>query len=94
MEIISQEEAIEKIHNCANSLIELQLQKKAIDEEIKELKQSWKEDGVAVGKVMRCANNIKRRAKMTEADKFEEDMITDALESSEQFMSNIAILNS
>lgn len=93
MEILNQEEAVQKITDYAIELHELQLQKKAIDDEIKEMKQSWKEEGVNVSKVTKVLNKIKAMAKMTEADIFEEQLIEEKLAANETIQNNVAALN-
>lgn len=93
MEIRSSEEVLENIMSCANELLAIQLQKKGLDEDIKALKQTWKEEGVAVGKVTKVLGKLKARAKMTESDKLEEDIIEEKLAGNEDIQDSIAMLN-
>ena len=93
MEIRSSEEVLENIMSCANELLAIQLQKKGLDEDIKALKQTWKEEGVAVGKVTKVLSKLKARAKMTESDKLEEDIIEEKLAGNEDIQDSIAMLN-
>ena len=93
MEIKSSEDVLEQIVGFANEVLVLQLQKKALDEEIKSMKQDWKEAGVAVGKVTKVLNRIKARAKMNEADLMEEDILEEKLETNDEIQDKIAQLN-
>jgi len=93
VEYKSTEEVFTEIKDFALELFELQLKKKGIDEEIKELKTSWKEEGVAVGKVTKVINQLKARAKMSEADKLEEDIIFEKLEADDTIQNKIAMMN-
>ena len=93
MKTITTEEAIENIVGYAQRILNLQLQKKAIDKDIKAVKDEFKEEGVAVGKVTKVLTKLKAKAKMSEADKFEEDLIEDALEKNEDVQNSIAELN-
>lgn len=93
MEIRTQDEAVENIINFAKDLQRLQMQKKQIDDEIKDMKQTWKEEGVAVGKVAKVLNKLKAMAKQSEADRFEEEIIEEKLAANEAIQNNIAVLN-
>jgi uncharacterized protein (UPF0335 family) len=94
MEIKSTDDVFEQIFEYADTLHRLQIAKKEIDIEIKNLKQHWKENGVAVGKVAKVLNKIKARAKLSEADRLEEDILYEKLESNEKIQDNISVLNS
>jgi uncharacterized protein (UPF0335 family) len=93
MEIRTPEEAIENIMNYARALLELQQQKKNIDDDIKELKQNFKEEGVAVGKVTKVLNKIKSEMKQSESDKVEEEIIKEHLEREDFIQTSLAVLN-
>jgi len=93
MEIRSSEDAMENIIRYARAINDLQIAKKAIDDDIKQIKQDYKEEGVAVGKVTKVLNQIKARAKMNESDKLEEDILYEKLEADEGVQNDIAILN-
>lgn len=79
MEIRSQEEVLVKIEDCAREILKLQSAKKKIDEEIKEIKQAYKEDGIAVGLVNKAINEIKKMKKQNASEQFELDIIIDRL---------------
>ncbi len=93
MGIRSSEEVMAVIHDYAVEILDKQIQKKAIDTEISEIKQDAKEDGIAIGKVMKVLNKIKARAKMSEADKMEEDILEEKIEADETIQEKIALLN-
>jgi len=85
----NQDEMVEKIYGYASDLIKLQLDKKAIDEQIKELKADYKEEGIAVGVVTSVVSKLKARAKKNDADIVEEDIITEKLESNQNIQDQI-----
>ena len=93
MEIKTTEETMKDIKDFARNLQRLQLQKKVIDDEIKDMKQTWKENGVAVGKVTKVLNRIKALQKQTEADKFEEALLEEQLSQDVDIQDQIAQLN-
>lgn len=92
MEIRTTEEAKENILAFANALVDLQLRKKEIDEDIKTLKENFKEDGVAVGVVQKVINMIKADKKKSDSELFELETIKAWLESDKDFDSNIGNL--
>jgi len=79
MEIRTTEEARTNIVNFTKRLLDLQKQKKAIDEDVKALKEEFKEEGVPVGIVSSVINKIKREKKKTDSERFEEDAIQEWL---------------
>jgi len=81
MEIRSTEEARQNVEQFVSDFIELLEQKKSIDDEIKVLKNSYKEEGVPVGVVVKVINKIKRLKKQSETEKTEEEIIQEWLES-------------
>jgi uncharacterized protein (UPF0335 family) len=92
MEIRSQDEVMENIKSYAIALIEKQLEKKQLDEDIKTIKDNFKEEGVPVSLVTKVMNKIKAKMKQSEADALEEDIIMEKLEADEDIQSNIAAL--
>lgn len=92
MEIRSQEDVKQNIVDFANRFLSLQLQKKAIDEEIADLKAEFKENGVPVGIVTKCINSIKSKKKKTESEIFELETIEAWLESDKGVDQNITEL--
>jgi len=92
MAVRRSDEIMENSKAFAKELQGLMLQKKAIDEEIKELKDNYKEDGVAVGVVTKALNKIKAAQKQSEAESMEESIIMEGLEADDDIMSNIATL--
>jgi hypothetical protein len=93
MQIRSTEEVFEEIERCARAMLDLQLQKKAIDQELKELKQSFKEEGVPVTKVIKVLNRLKAKMKQNDADRLEEEIIEERLESNNDVQDMISQLN-
>lgn len=92
MEIRSQEDVKRNIVDFANRFLSLQLQKKAIDEEIADLKAEFKENGVPVSIVTKCINSIKSKKKKTESEIFELETIEAWLESDKGVDQNITEL--
>lgn len=84
MEIRSTEESKEIIQNFSKELLKLMAHKKSIDEEIKEMKANYKEDGVPVGLVSKVLNRIKTKKKKSPSEQTEENIIEDWLESSKE----------
>lgn len=79
MEIRTSEEARTNIVNFTKRFLNLQQQKKAIDTDIKALKDEFKEEGVPVSIVAAVINKIKRDKKKTDSERFEEDTIQEWL---------------
>lgn len=75
------EESNQNIKDYVTELLEFQMRKKEIDEEIKALKQEYKDRGVAVSVVTTCVNKIKAQKKKTDSERFEEEMLIEMLES-------------
>lgn len=92
MVIKTQDEMIENIKSFVGEYQALLLQKKEIDESIKELKDNYKEDGVPVGVVSKVLNKIKAQLKMSESDRLEEEIIMEKLEADENILVNIEAL--
>lgn len=94
MEIRTSEEARANIEQFAKRYIELLKQKKALDEDMKALKDEYKEEGVPVGIVTSALNKIKAEKKKSDAQRFEEETIKDWLETNADIDDEIGMLNS
>lgn len=81
MEIRTSEEARQNIESFSKRYLELLMQKKALDSDIKALKQEFNEEGVPTGKVASALNKIKAEKKKSDAELFEEETIKEWLES-------------
>ena len=92
MEIRTTEEARANIENFTKRLIELMKQKKAIDQDIKALKDEFKEEGVPVGIVSSVLNKIKSKKKKSDSERFEEETIQEWLEANPEIDSSIGEL--
>ena len=92
MEIRTGEEVRENIENFTKEYLKLLLQKKMIDEEIKDVKNNYKEDGVPVSIVCKVLNKIKSSKKKTDSEKHEEDIIADWLETNKDIDNDISTL--
>ena len=80
MEIRSTEEARENIESYTKRFLELQKQKKSIDQDIKALKDEFKEEGVPVSVVNAVINKIKAEKKKTDSELFEIETIKEWLQ--------------
>lgn len=80
------------IESFAKRLLNLEHQKKALQEDIKALKDEFKEEGVAVGIVTRVINQIKREKKQSEGEQHEEIVIKDWLTSNKEIDNEIGSL--
>lgn len=85
-------EAKRNIENYAKRLLNLEQQKKIIQEDIKALKLEFKEEGVPVGVVSRVINQLKREKKQTESELHEEIVIKDWLSSNAEIDDEIGAL--
>lgn len=92
MEIRTVEEAKENVENFTKEYLKLLLHKKTIDEEIKEIKNNYKEDGVPVSVVCKVINKIKSAKKKTDSEMHEEDIIAEWLESNKDIDDSISTL--
>jgi len=81
MELRSTEEARENSVQFATRLLSLLAEKKEIDDNIKALKEEFKEEGVAVAIVAKCVNKIKADKKMDADMKYEIEVVGEWLES-------------
>lgn len=94
MEIRSTEEARENIEKFTKAYINLLKEKKKIDADIKQLKNDYKEDGVAVQIVCKVFNKLKSNKKKTASQLFEEECIETWLSENADIDNEIGILNS
>lgn len=85
-------ETKQNIENYAKRLLNLEHQKKIIQEDIKALKLEFKEEGVPVGVVSRVINQLKREKKQTEGELHEEIVIKDWLSSNTEIDDEIGSL--
>lgn len=92
MEIRSTEEARRNIEDFTRRFLNLQKQKKQIDEDIKALKQEFKEEGVPVNIVVAVINKIKQRKKKSDLEILEEETIKEWLESNKDIDDEIGEL--
>jgi len=81
MEIKSSDDAKKNIIEFSSRLLNLLKDRKSIDEDIKALKQEFKEEGVPVGVVNKMINKIKAEAKQSTTEIFEQETIKEWLES-------------
>jgi len=92
MEIRTTDETMEKVYEFSERLIEMQLQKKAIDAEIKDLKDEYKEEGIAVSLVTKIVNKMKAQLKKTPGEVLEEDILTEKMEANEKLKDMVSSL--
>lgn len=92
MEIRSTEEVMESSYEFALAIIEKQIQIKSIQEEIKEIKENYKEQGIAVSTVNRVINTLKTKAKKDDSELLEEQIILEKMEANQKIQEQIAIL--
>lgn len=85
-------ETKQNIENYAKRLLNLEHQKKIIQEDIKALKLEYKEEGVPVSVVSRVINQLKREKKQTESELHEEIVIKDWLSSNTEIDDEIGSL--
>lgn len=92
MEIRTTEEARANIEEFTKRFLNLQMQKKALDQDIKALKEEFKEEGVPVGIVASVINKIKAQKKKSDSEIFEEDTIKEWLETNTDIDNEIGAL--
>lgn len=92
MELRSSNEIKSNIESFTDRLLNLLSEKKELDEQIKDLKQEFKEEGVPVGIVVSVLNKIKAEKKKTDSERFEEDTIKEWLLSNHDIDSKIGTL--
>lgn len=93
MEIRPVDEVMETAFEFAEKLIGLQLQKKGIDAEIKDLKLDYKEEGIAVSLVTKIVGKMKAEMKKTSGELLEEDILTEKMNANENLKDQISALN-
>lgn len=74
------QELQQQVKDFVKSLVNLEMQKAVIQEDIKALKDDYKEEGVPVSTVTRVLNDIKKNLKKKDSEKFEEEIIKEWLE--------------
>jgi len=87
------DEARCNVEEYTKRLVKLMMNKKEIDNDIKALKQDFKEEGVPVAIVTRIVNKIKASKKKTDTELFEEDVINGWLTDNTEIDSSIGDLN-
>ncbi len=92
METRSADEVKGNVESFATRLINLQLDKKEIDAQIKDLKDEFKEEGVPIAMVVSVINRIKTLKKKTDAERFEEEAIKEWLETNTEIDNAIGTL--
>ena len=92
MEVRTQQQARENVETFAKRFLNLQQQKKVIDQDIKALKEEFKEEGVPVSIVVSSINKIKANKKKTDSEKFELELIQGWLEENADIDNDIGIL--
>lgn len=93
MEVRTTEEARTNIEEFAKRYISVLEQKKALDEDMRALKEEFKEEGVPVGIVTKVIGKIKTAKKKSDSERFEEDKIQEWLESNTQIDDSIGMLS-
>ena len=91
-EIKTSEEARQNIENFTKRYLNLEEQKKELQEDIKALKQEFKEEGVPVQIVCSVINHLKKIKKKTDSQKFEEETILEWLMSNPEIDNQIGSL--
>ena len=84
MEIRSLEESRQNTENFTKEFLKLQAQKKMIDQEIKDVKDAYKEDGVPVATVCKVINIIKSNKKKSQSEQTEQNIIEEWLENNKE----------
>ena len=92
MEVRTEQEARENVENFTKEYLKLLLHKKTIDQDIKDIKDNYREDGVPVSMVCKVINRIKAAKKKTDSEVHEEDIITDWLEQNKDIDDSICTL--
>jgi uncharacterized protein (UPF0335 family) len=92
MEIRSSEEVRESVESFSKAYLALMLEKKELDNSIKELKQEYKEEGVPVAIVTKALNLIKSEKKKSDSEIHEQDIIKEWLETNKEIDDSIGLL--
>lgn len=93
MQTITQEEIKKNIEAFVLRFLELQQQKKNLDDDVKELKQEFKEEGVPVSVVVGVINDIKKAMKKNDSEIHERDTITAWLNQNSDVVQKLEQLN-
>jgi uncharacterized protein (UPF0335 family) len=80
MEVRTSNEARTNIENFSIRYLNLLLEKKKVDFDIKELKQEFNEEGVPTGKVASIINRIKADKKKSDSELFELEAMREWIE--------------
>jgi len=89
MEQRSSEEARTSVESYALEAIAILKKKKQLDDELKEIKQHYKEEGVPVQIVSKVISIVKSNKKKTASERFEVDTITEWLENNPNISNGI-----
>jgi uncharacterized protein (UPF0335 family) len=92
MEVRTSKEAQKNIEDFTKRFLDLLKQKKSLDDDIKSLKEEFKEEGVPVNVVVRVINKIKANKKKSDTEIFEEDTIKTWLEENPDIDNDIGAL--
>lgn len=92
MEIRTSEESRQNIEEFTKRYINLLKEKKQIDQDIKALKDEFKEEGVPVGIVTSVFNKIKAEKKKSDSEIFEEETIKEWLQANPDIDNEIGML--
>ena len=92
MEIRTSEESRQNIEEFTKRYINLLKDKKRLDQDIKALKDEFKEEGVPVGIVTSVFNKIKAEKKKSDSEIFEEETIKEWLEANAEIDDGIGQL--
>jgi len=76
----------------ARRIIALEMEVKAIKDDMAAIKKEYKDDGVSVGKVNKAIRNIKMAAKLNDLDATEIEMIQTVLSADVDIRTEIALL--
>ena len=93
MEIRTSQEARENIEKFTQRYLNLLQQKKTLDQDIKVLKEEFKEEGVPVAVVTKVINQIKADKKRSDSEIFEQDVIKEWLQTNKEIDDEIGMLN-
>lgn len=92
MQIKSSDEILQLSFECAQAILEKELHIKTIKEEIKEIKENYKEQGISVRTVSKVVNQLKRKAKQDDTELLEEQILTEKFEDNEKIQELISEL--
>lgn len=78
------------IEAFAERFLNLEKQKKTINDDIKALKEEFNQEGVPTQVVVKCINAIKKLKKKTDSEIFEEETIQEWLQASQSISDSIS----